>query len=495
MSKFNYLLEKVDDRLNPIVVKELRQSVRAWVITALVMLFLLVQLFVVAGCLIQEQNRYRYQESFYMGREIFELLMGVLTFTGIIGLPIYAGVRLATERSGNHVDLLFISTLSPFRVVSGKFFATLMLAFLIYAACMPFLCFTYLLRGIDLPSICLSMLLGFAMIALAIQASIFVSSLPGSRITIVLMGLATLGGLVMLWVGTIAMNEELIRRGIRGRHFWLAFSTAAFFILAALGLLFFGSVALVTSPSANRSLPVRVYLSLVWIVSAALVFYFLSVFPGDDPLEMWCILAPMTCGVGMLMAISERDKLGMRMLNQVPRNFLARRLAFFFYSGAAGGMTFFAGLGLLSLLVSLWAGELFPRYHYERELMAGLGFMLSTFAYALIALWIRRIFLARKIPSHHSWAFALLLIALGSVLPLVLLGMMLGLSTNSIVLWLGFPFAGFDYRPNDAMLLFLFWWSAWLLVAALLNARWYLRQWREFRAPERQKTQPKGEVA
>src|SRR5205823_4778714 len=81
------------------------------------------------------------------------ILQGILLFTCLLFIPAYTGIRLAAERSDINVDLLFISTLRPRAIVRGKFVAALVLAVLIFSACTPFMTFSYLLRGLDVPSV------------------------------------------------------------------------------------------------------------------------------------------------------------------------------------------------------------------------------------------------------------------------------------------------------------------------------------------------------
>src|SRR5690349_7996359 len=106
------LVQWVDDRINPIVVKELRQAVQsrfvAWVILlflALQLLFVGIHLFVVAA-----QGRVESIE-YQGGRDVFTALQVLLLSTCMLFLPVYTGVRLAAERNELNTDLLFITTL------------------------------------------------------------------------------------------------------------------------------------------------------------------------------------------------------------------------------------------------------------------------------------------------------------------------------------------------------------------------------------------------
>ena len=65
----------------------------------------------------------------------------------------YMGLRVASERQDNNPDLLYISTLSPGRIIRGKFFCAAYVTLLFFSACLPFMALTNLLRGVDLPTV------------------------------------------------------------------------------------------------------------------------------------------------------------------------------------------------------------------------------------------------------------------------------------------------------------------------------------------------------
>src|SRR5205807_7480474 len=99
-----------------------------------------------------EEAHSRGAEVFTAGRQVFRILQGILLGTCLL-VPIYAGLRLGAERSDTNVDLLFISTLRPRAIVAGKLLSSLVLVLLVFSACTPFMTFSYLLRGLDIPTI------------------------------------------------------------------------------------------------------------------------------------------------------------------------------------------------------------------------------------------------------------------------------------------------------------------------------------------------------
>ena len=84
---------------------------------------------------------------------MFSAFMVILAGASIFFIPLYIGVRVAAERQENNPDLLYVSTLSPARIIWGKFLCGAYMALLFFSACMPFMAFTNLLRGVDLPTV------------------------------------------------------------------------------------------------------------------------------------------------------------------------------------------------------------------------------------------------------------------------------------------------------------------------------------------------------
>src|SRR5206468_9430444 len=102
------------------------------------------------------------------------------------------GIRLISERSPANMDLLFITTISPRAIIAGKSLAAAALTLLIFSACMPFMVLTYLLRGIDLPTMFIVLALSFFLVVMTIQMTVFVASLPASRPMRLMLGIAEL---------------------------------------------------------------------------------------------------------------------------------------------------------------------------------------------------------------------------------------------------------------------------------------------------------------
>src|SRR5206468_4972819 len=156
----------------------MKQAVQGKFVSSLLLLLLAVQLLVVGTWVLMTPD---VERRFDTGAGMFMTLEGLLLGICLLFIPSYTGIRLISERSPANMDLLFITTISPEAIIAGKSLAAAALTILIFSACMPFMVLTYLLRGIDLPSMFIVLGLNFFLVVIAIQLTVFFASLPVRR--------------------------------------------------------------------------------------------------------------------------------------------------------------------------------------------------------------------------------------------------------------------------------------------------------------------------
>src|SRR6185436_2917523 len=149
-------------------------------------------------------------------------------------------------------------------------FAALVITVLIFSACMPFMVFTYWLRGIDLPSIFVMLAFSFLVVIVAVHMATFIASIGANRVFKILIGVAALCLLLPIFVTTLSFSFSLLMTGVGSRlnswTFWGPALATVLILLTMIGLLFFISVALITPISANRAFAVRVYVMAAWLI-------------------------------------------------------------------------------------------------------------------------------------------------------------------------------------------------------------------------------------
>src|SRR5450432_382731 len=81
--------------LNPIVIKELRQAVRSWAVTGMLLLFLTV-LFITSLTFLVTQS-FAVEANLQLGGSMFSAFMVILAGASVFFIPLYVGVRVAAE--------------------------------------------------------------------------------------------------------------------------------------------------------------------------------------------------------------------------------------------------------------------------------------------------------------------------------------------------------------------------------------------------------------
>lgn len=503
-------MAQADDWLNPIVVKELRQAVKSRVVMTALMLFLLLELGILLVFLLRSEYETVQRTDLNAGREVFLTLQGILLGTCMLLIPSYAGVRLAAEHSDTNVDLLFISTLQPRAIIAGKFQAAIVLILLIFSACAPFMTFTYLLRGIDIPTILLVLALDFLAVLLGTQLAIFLGAVPanwGLKAMLLLGGLGCLGGLFGLALtSSVSIVEAGLGTRVDSTEFWLIALAVVTGMAALIGLLFVWSVAIVTSPSANRALPVRVYLLGAWLVTGSVAVLLARRFDSTLPLQFWMLPLALLLASQIVTAVNEREQWGQRVARTIPPRWWLRGPAFLFYSGSAGGVLF----ALLLLALTLAAPSFALSYGIvtgssragfegdllHRNTLVLVVLTLYTFDFSLSAVFVRNLLARGRIKAMYTWVIAMLMAGLGFVLPFLVLflfnteEMHAGSAdawwyiTNPVVTMYNIYMEwrtgwGQDFRVGALSFL-----GSWGALVFLLCVPWMYRQWSRFRPPE-----------
>ena len=470
--------------LNPIVIKELRQAVRSWAITGMLLLFLAV-LFITSLCFLITQS-FDVDVNQQLGGSMFSVFMVILAGASVFFIPLYVGIRVAVERQENNPDLLYISTLSPGQIIRGKFLCGAYIALLFFSACMPFMAFTNLLRGVDLPTVFFILAYLFLAVCAANMIAIFFACLPLSRPFKILIAIYGFFQSFALLYPLVSVSFDMMRSGVgtmmAESNFWIEIFSVISAGAAIAGLLYFLSVALISPPSANRALPVRIYITIIWLLGWMLSVAWVLRTGSMEIILTWAYItfALMICS--LLVTISNSDAISLRVRRDVPRVHLKRAFAFIFFNGAAGGLiwvafisvqTFFMANAWLNPSVSSSAGKFNFSIFYSTT-------MAYAFAYALTALLLQRKFLTRR-PPKLAGLLAVLLAGFWAVAPSVVLFFLNRLSWKAVEgLQLGNVFNVNSLRDEKERIYHLYFALTWLLVMMVLNAKWFLRQVRNF---------------
>jgi len=341
-------LERLSDRINPILVREVLQSLggRTFVITlGLSLAAIVIVALAVAGSNVGDDAGFNLLQTSLM------LLAPIALFV----VPLQAFVAMRAEVRAGTREQLLLSRLSPAQIVRGKLFAALIQFTLFMSIFAPLVAMTFLLRGVDVPMIVTSLYYGILLAVVVTAAAIALGSMAAEpAVHVVLLGVAALGlaGITMSVIGVLG-SRFVFGMGVTTRPGWIELTEM--FLSAAAFVVFFGLIAaaFVKHPVENRSTPFRVYMLLfpilwsVWILAtseAGLVGDAFAWMAGTCLGTFWMF---------WLFAATEEDQLSPRAASIVRRRPLISRLFFPLLPGGGRGVVF--GYGWLMMVLILAA--------------------------------------------------------------------------------------------------------------------------------------------
>ena len=480
-------MNRIDDWLNPIAVKELRQAVRGKFVAVAVILSLLGQLLAIALLMITTSLSATVATGFAPapGAIVFMALYAVLFVICIFLIPAYTGIRMAAEHGDTHTDLLFITTIRPRTIVFGKLITVVLLVVLIFSASLPFLVFSYVLRGIDLFAILILLVVAFVAVVSHSILALFLGALPASKPFKVLIAVAFFLGTFLTFPMIFTLESQLLRSGFGGTIVFTQFLAGVGALLGMMlvmdAILIVVTIALITPAVANRALAIRAMLAVMWTLALAAAAFATLATGRDEVLRMWAVLFLTLISLVLFSASGERESWAPRVARTIPSNPLRRALAFLFYSGNAGGV-------LWSILFYIATIALYFLMHsftsVSVDITRGLvDAALCILAYALTATLVRRKLLSR-VPPRVTWAIALCLFVLLALLPGLLalaieaqsrqLGELMQVATFANP----FPMSSRSGELRDFRTIFLLMWAG---LAFALNLRSMAQQIARFR--------------
>ena len=490
MSRFEGVIRAVDDRANPVVVKELRQAVQNRMVITVLLLSLLINVIITSAFLALSSEVLSGQPA---GENLYQTLYGFLVCTCMAFVPLYAALRMTLERNNTNIDLLFITTIPPAAIVRGKFWAAVALTALIYSACLPFLSFTYLLRGIDLPSIFLSLTFSFLCTTLSIMAAIFVGSISGSMLLRFLMGLGLLYFCGILMGMTVAMGMAIVQSGLGSilgtTTSWIVAIVTLVWGLLGLTLFYLLAVAAISAKTSNRMFPLRIFLTACWALWGGVTWVWSWIESDGTSLTVWMVVSCIALSMMMGLLPCERESWTPRVRRTIPRKLIPRFLAWLFYTGSAGGMVWcillaLTTLGAFVLYSRIYAGHF--RWNVFDDLFPMIPMLLLyTWCYTMSGVLLRRWLAPRSSPVLAT-VLGVVLLGLGGTIPLFIAYTILGMK-NSIrdlptIFIVTNPFAMVDDQVDQGVVMVFL--AVWAVVMLLLNLSWFRQQWREFQRYE-----------
>ena len=252
-------LDNWSDRLSPMVVKEVRQMVRGREFNYSFGLALVAGLIVAFVGLASAGDI-----TGGAGRPIFNALMVCLIMLGLVVVPLGAFNALRTERSDHTFDLITQTSLTPRRIVLGKLLTQGVKLVILFAGLSPFVAMSFLLGGVDLLTILISLALLFLWSMWVSAMCLFVSAASASRaVSGILFAVLTVGFFILIgrfsyiWGPLFGLGSPGYYGAIATSVWWPIAATTAFCLISMANLVLLAENRL-SHPVEDRSTALRV---------------------------------------------------------------------------------------------------------------------------------------------------------------------------------------------------------------------------------------------
>jgi hypothetical protein len=359
---FESRLARLSDWVNPILVKETRQALRSWQFTLTFILLLVACWVVTIGGIAVIGPSIYYAAG---GAELLRAYYLILSLPLLVVVPFAAFRSLAAEREDNTYELLSITTLRPRQIISGKLASAVVQIAVYFSAIMPCLAFTYLLRGVDAPSIAVLLAYTFLASLLLSMLGLLLATLSKQRFGHIVL---SVGFVALLLYGCLAAQTfagNLVRSGYElyvQREFWVSNFFGLAMYVATMLLAYLAASALITFATENRATPLRYGMLLQQAVFIGWFAYrwLAARFDNDEVLLMaeaaacyWFVMGSMLNG--------EQQELSRRSMRTLPENALGRLFFTWLNPGPASGYAFAIANLTTILILGLVATEFFAR--------------------------------------------------------------------------------------------------------------------------------------
>lgn len=185
---FDRLATALSERSNPVLVKEVRQSLRSTFFRVVFLLALLLTTIVAVGMLAFADPIRENTGSSMLGRGFFNATLASNAFCAVALVPFAAFASMNAETDQNALELLQLSNLRPISIVLGKLLATAIVAVLVASVELPFAFLAWTIGGIDPVDMLVTLAVVLAFSLCLSAGAIAISSMARTRwVRIVLM--------------------------------------------------------------------------------------------------------------------------------------------------------------------------------------------------------------------------------------------------------------------------------------------------------------------
>ena len=331
----------LSDWINPILVKETRQALKSrqfsWTLMLLTVVVLAWSILAIVGMI----------PSIYYNSNGAGMLIGyaiILIVPALIVIPQSTFRSMASELEDGTFETLSLSTLSPRHILVGKLSVAALQLIVYLSVIAPCIALTYLLRGVTLEVIAMTILI-IASCSLALSTvAISVAAFSRTRMQQVFFSIILLAGQVFcsFWAGAVLI--ELVNTGGSGLETWIAFGIFLLAIVLYGWLLLRCGACAIGVSSDNRSTPIRIPLLTIGLVMSMMEGFMIASYGSVTDIQPMMASAVTSLfvhwGVAGSIMMGERGTIPARARRSLPSSLLGRVFLTWLNPGAGPGYIF-----------------------------------------------------------------------------------------------------------------------------------------------------------
>ncbi|MFK8114162.1 MAG: ABC transporter permease [Rubripirellula sp.] len=373
--------QRVADWLNPILIKEARQSLKSR------------QFLITFFCLLAASCFWTIVGVVSNAPDVYFVPTGADLMTGyylVLAIPLIGMVPLAAHRSlaaeieDDTFEMLVITKLSSMRIVMGKLNSAMLQMLVYFAAIVPCIAFSYLLRGVNLVTIAEVVAIVFFTALIITSFALMLATLGQNR---AIQTLSMLGVLAVIFFAELicfAFCVEGLLQYRMGSDMDSVMFTLVFIIIGLSCVVVFvkAAAARIAPVTENRSTGLRWCMFAQQLLWMATIAHLALWYDDFEPINFgMMVLGGYWLVMGTLM-LSESSELSPRVQRSLPSTFAGRSLLTWFNPGPATGYVFsvctgtvaIAGLGLFGQLTQVDRRPLTPCLTFA---MIAIGYLMS----------------------------------------------------------------------------------------------------------------------
>ncbi|MGD9721158.1 MAG: ABC transporter permease [Pirellulales bacterium] len=361
--RFEALLMRAGDHLNPILVKEARQALRSrqFLITFFLML--------TAGWVWSILGLASIGPAVYFAAEGPQMLFVYHLFLSVpllLVAPYTAFHSLSSERQDRTYELVSITALGARQILTGKLCAIGLQMIVYLSAIFPCLAFTYLLRGLDIFTIVMVVVYTCGLsIALSVIGLFLGAIAPLRQRHIAMSVLFAVGLFGALWIDNLWTYQIVYFGGMRveSSEFWLVQCILLTIFLNVCVIAFLAARSQLLTVSENRSTALRWSLVVAQLSFVAWIAWAQMSWSDNEIIFGLIYFSTVAWYVAGMFLTSESAALSPRVKRDLPQSLLGRTFLTWFRPGPGTGYIFvicsMVTVAVFALLPYWWLANLF----------------------------------------------------------------------------------------------------------------------------------------